>query len=205
MRLTSLGRKEILVVYLGFLILTSLVAWVYAHPPQTEQFASVSVLGSNNTAADYFPNNITTITLNEPIQWNVQTYNHLGSAQLFLIYIKLANADPSLGPNATGNTPSQELPMAKFYRVVMNNETWTLPLEWSVTGESTAGGSTTIQNMTINGAPTPPVGVSAVNGKSFRIIIELWSYDIEAQAFIFSFEANEALESIFNQIYFNTA
>jgi hypothetical protein len=205
MKLTSLSRKEILAIYLGFLILTSLVAWVYAHPPQTDQFDSVSVLGPNNTATDYFPNNSTTITLNEQIQWNVQTYNHLGSTQLFLLYIKLANADPSRGPNATSNTPSQEPPIAQFYRVLMNNETWNIALDWSVTGESTAAGSTTIQNMTINGSPTPPVSVSAFNGKDFRIIIELWSYDAEVHTFIFSFEANEALKSIFNQIYFNTA
>jgi hypothetical protein len=205
MRLTSLTRKEVFAIYVGFLIMTSLIAWVYAHQPSTEQFASVSLLGSNNTAADYFPSNITTVTLNEQIQWNAQIYNHMGTAQLFLVYIKLSNTSYTLGPNATSNSPNQEPPVAQFYRAVLNGETWNIPLQWSLTGESIAGGSTTIKNMTVNGSPASPVGASAVGGRGFRIIVELWSYDVEDKSFIFSFEANEVLESIFNQIYFNTA
>jgi hypothetical protein len=205
MRLTNLTRKEILALYLGFLILTSLIAWVYAHQPISEEFASISVLGSNNTAAYYFPNNITTVTLNEQIPWNLQIYNHMGNAQLFLVYIKLSNTSYTLGPNATSNSPNQEPPLAKFYRAVLNGEIWNIPLVWSVTRESIAGGSTTIQNMTVNGSPTPPVDISAVGGIGFRIIVELWSYDVGDKSFIFSFEANEVLQSIFNQVYFNTA
>jgi len=205
MRLTSLTWKEVLAIYLGFLIMTSLFAWVNAHQPTTEQFASISLLGSNNTATDYFPNNIPKVTLNEQIQWNAQIYNHMGTAQLFLAYIKLSNTSYILGPNATSNSPNREPPLAQFYRVVLNDQTWNIPLEWSLTGESIAGGQTTIQNMTLNGSPTAPVDVSAVGGSGFRIIVELWSYDVEGKSFIFSFEANEVLESIFNQIYFNTA
>jgi len=202
MKITTLNRKEIATIFLGSLILTSLVAWVSANPLRTEQFASVSVLGSRMTAANYFPNNVATVTLNEQIGWDLQVYNHMGTSQLFLLKVILANTT-IMGPNATGSTPSQGVLLLQSFRALTNNETWNLPLQWSITGETNAGGSTSIQTMMVNNNPVNG-GVSAVNGKSFRIVVELWSYDTEEHNVIFSFEVSGVLNSIFNQVWFNT-
>jgi uncharacterized membrane protein len=202
MKITTLNRKEIVTIFLGSLILTSLLAWVSATPPRTEQFASVSVLGSRMTVANYFPNNVATVTLNEQIGWNLQVYNHMGTSQLFLLKVILANTTIT-GPDAARNIPTQGSLLMQSFRVVLNNETWSLPLQWSITGETNAGGSTTIQTMMVNNNPVNG-GISAVNGKSFRIVLELWSYDTQEHNVIFSFEVSGVLNSIFNQVWFNT-
>ncbi len=203
MRSNVILNREFLTLFLAFLVLTSLVAWVTANPPANEDFASVSTLGSRMSAASYFPNDITTVSLSEQIQWDVQVYNHLGSTQLFALYIKLANLTIS-SPNATSNTPSGGFLLVQYYRAMLNNETWNLPLTWSISSETSGSGMTSIQSMLVNNTPVSVSGVSALNGKNFRIVIELWSYDVQTHSFLFSFIARGTLDSTFNQVWFNT-
>ncbi len=203
MRLTAIRSREFLTLFLAFLVLTSLVAWVMANPPSNEDFASVSVLGPRINATSYFPNNIMTVFLNEQIQWNIQTYNHMGNTQLFALYIKLANTTIT-SPNATSNTPSRGFLLFQSYRALLNNETWNLPLSWSITSETSALGTTRIQSMLVNNSPVNGTDVSAISGRNFRIVIELWSYNVQTHSFLFSFMTRTGLNSAFNQIWFNT-
>ncbi len=203
MRLTVIWSKEFLTLFLAFLVLTSLVAWVTANPPSNEDFASVGTLGSNMNAASYFPNDVTTVSLNEQIQWNVQVYNHMGTTQLFAVYVRLANLTIT-SPNATSNTPSGGFLLLQYYRAMLNNETWNVPLKWSISSEIIGSGTTSIQSMILNNTPVSVAGVSALSGRNFRIVIELWSYDVQTHSFLFSFTARGALDSTFDQIWFNT-
>jgi hypothetical protein len=209
LRIIILGRKEFAAMFLGFLVLTSAIAWVEANPPRIEQFASLSLLGSNMSAAFYFPNNVTTVARNERVIWDVQIYNHMGSSQLFQLVVKLSNSSRTFdpGPNATSNTPSQGAVLLRSYKALLNNEMWNFPLQWSITGETTSLGpnpSTTLQSIVVNNATIQPqIPVSAVGGKNFRIVVELSSYDQQIPGFVFSFVANGVLESIFNQVWFN--
>ena len=187
-----------------FLVLTSTITWVVANPPRLDEFSSISVLGPSMTATSYFPGNSTTVGQNVPINWTVQVYNHMGSVQLFLVRVLLSNLT-IYGPNATDNSPSEGSPILDVYRAVQHNETWTLPLQWSIIDDPSVGGTTTIQTMSINNSTVnPPVKVSASGGLNFRIVIELWSYDIRLGGFIFSFTSNGSLASVFDQIWFNT-
>lgn len=199
--------KELVSAYLIFLALTSVVAWVAAHPPRVEEFSSISVLGETMNATNYFPNNTTSVPLNQQISWVVQVYNHMGSVQLYQVKVSVTNTTINgqpAGPNATSHTPSQGDKLLEIYRVLLNGESWNLPLQWSITQETNGGGVTTIQTIRVNNNPVP-VGISAVSGKDFRIVIELWSYDTETHDFIFSFTGNGILYSVFNQIWFDTA
>ena len=208
MNLLGLFRtKELVSAYLIFLVLTSVVAWVAANPPRVEEFSAISVLGETMNATNYFPNNATSVRLNQQMSWEVQVYNHMGNVQLYRVKVSVANTTINglpAGPNATSHTPSQGNTLLQTYRVLLNGETWNLPLQWSITQETNAAGITTIQAMRVNNSPVP-VGISAVSGKSFRIVIELWSYDTETHDFIFSFTGDGVLSSVFNQIWFDTA
>jgi len=187
------------------LLLASATAWIIANPPKIDEFSSVSILGPALTASSYFPGNNTTVNLNEMVQWNLQVYNHMGSTQLFLVNITLSNSNSTRfpGPNAASNTPSGGYQLLRIYRAVENNQTWTLPLQWSITNDTSSSGTTTIQTMTINNTPVSGIGLPAIGGTDFRIVIELWSYDLRTHGYIFSFMSNGAQTSVFNQVWFN--
>jgi hypothetical protein len=207
-RITTLLNREFLTLFLAFLVIASAVAWVVENPPANEDFASISVLGPRMDASVYFPNNDTTVTKNEPIQWYVQVYNHEKDLQLFSVYVLLANLTTT-SPNATSNTPSGGTLLAHYYRAMEKDETWTIPLSWSITNETTVSGTTTIKNVMINSKIVNGTNISAlptvtVPPLRFRMVIELWSYSAESQSYIFSFISNGSLDSQFNQIWFNS-
>jgi len=72
--------KEFAWLFLLFLSLTSVTAWVVANPPMQDQFASISVLGTDMTATNYFPAGNSTITPQEAVQWNLRTRRSLDLA-----------------------------------------------------------------------------------------------------------------------------
>ena len=183
-----------------FIAVTSLVAWVTLNPPQGEQFASISVLNQNMEAYDYFPANTTTVQENLLVSWNIQVYNHMGTVQYILIIIRLSNATLS-GPNATARIPGSGPIIANFTRVAMVGETWNVPLQWSIVNDTT-GSLSEIQTVKVNNQASNP-NLSSVNGKNYRIVIELWTYDVEIHGFIFSYRSQGMVTSIWNQLWFN--
>ena len=199
--------REFLSLFLAFIALVSLVAWVSANPPAIEQFASISVVGPNNDASSYFPNNNRNVTLNQPVSWTVQVYNHIGSSQLFQLRIKLANRT-MVGPDPTSSPPiwSDGPVVFNSTRAVLQNETWTLPLQWSITSETVAGQIVTIGSMLVNGQASTTPNVPAViipNGNNYRIIVELWSYDIPTRGFLFSYFSGGLPYGVFDQVWFS--
>ncbi len=170
--------KEFAWLFLLFLSLTSVTAWVVANPPMQDQFASISVLGTDMTATNYFPAGNSTITPQEAVQWNVFVYNHLGTAQLFLLTMKLANQTIS-GPSSPTNTPNAGKILMQTYRAVL------------------------IDSVNVNGQLTNGTMISANGGQNFRIVLELEAYDFQTGSFIFSFRSNGTVRSVWDQIWFS--
>ena len=195
--------REFVAVYLVFLVLALAVAWVAENPARIDEFTSISVLGTAATPTAYFPGNIANVSLNEVVHWNVQLYNHMGSTQLYLVRIKLGNFTTSYGPNATSNSPSQGPILLDTYRAVQENNTLTLPFQWSISNDTSLAGTTTIQAMTINNSVLNGIRVSSREGAGFRIVIELWTYDLQTHDFVFSFTSYGSLYSVFDQVWFN--
>jgi len=198
--------KEFAWLFLLFLSLTSVTAWVVANPPMQDQFASITVLGTDMTATNYFPAGNSTITPQEAVQWNVFVYNHLGTAQLFLLTMKLANQTIS-GPSSPTNTPNAGKILMQTYRAVLGNETWNIPINWfvdSFTNTTTPQGNTIgIDSVNVNGQLTNGTMISANGGQNFRIVLELEAYDFQTGSFVFSFRSNGTVRSVWDQIWFS--
>ena len=97
--------------------------------------------------------------------------------------------------------------LAQYYRAMQNGDTWTVPLSWSITNESktpTPSNTTTIESVTVNNQAVNNTNISAIGGTNFRIVIELWSYSIVTHSYIFSFLSNGVLDSVFDQVWFNS-
>lgn len=201
-------KRDFLVAFCASLFLGSLVAWIYLNPPASEQFASISILGPLNTAGPYFPNNNSVVTVgNETIPWTIQVYNHLGSSQLFQVKVLLANRTIP-GPDPSTNTPTNgTLAPVIFqeYHGVLDNDNWTIPMQWSISNRTVSGSTVTIHSMIVNGQNVSNVEVSAPtsdpNTSNFRLVIELRTYYIPTQGFLFSY-LSDRQHSVFNQIWF---
>ncbi len=187
-------------MFIIFLGLTALIAWVIQNPARAEEFASISVLNEKMMASNYYPGNTTLVPENTLLSWDIQVYNHLGSIQLMLVIARLSNATLS-EPNATYNLPGSGFPIANFTKLVLSNETWTIPLQWEIVNDTT-GSAASIQVMRVNNQTVYP-NLPSVSGKNFRVEIELWTYDVEIQDFLFSFHTDHRVSSVWNQVWFN--
>ncbi len=196
-----LRSRRFVSTYLVFLALTALTAWVVANPPRFEEFISLSVLSMNMTGTGYFSSNTSTVGTGELISWNIQIYNHMGSTQLLLVDVKLSN-ETLPGPDAKANSPSSGMSLFRASRAILGNETWKMPLQWSIV-DHTQGGVVVMQRMQVNNQTASGINVSANSGMNFRIVIELWTYDLQTHNFIFSFQSNGILRSVWSQLWFD--
>jgi len=82
-----------------------------------EPFSELAVLDARMNIADY-PKEV---VAGESVRLNVYVGNHMGRPVEYIVMVKLGN-------NETSVNPAQVEPIMKFERVLLDNETWILPI-----------------------------------------------------------------------------
>ena len=141
----------------------------------------------------------------QKVSWHIYVYNHAGSAEYVSVRIKLLNStDATPDENYSGEARSQHL--YEFRQLLARNSTWSIPLNWTISNLSTDldHGYVMIKGLDINNHRVEGLNVTSLQGKEFRMIIELWKYDMEDKAFVFQgFPENDNNKGAWNQIWFN--
>ena len=189
-----------LVLFITFLVIFEIIAYVATTPRQPAQYFQLYLLGPKGMAADYYPSNNPSIVIGENVQWYVNVQNSMGAVQLVEIRMKLGN-QTILGPNDT-SIPSTAPEIASFDRFVQDNETWDMPLYWTVTNALARNNATIITQMQVDNV-TYNVDASARGGMNFSIIIELWTFDENLNTFQYGWTAGSDHEAAWLQVWFN--
>jgi len=185
-------------------IVASSLVYVTINPRPEEQFFASWILGAQGMAADYYPNNDPTISLGEPVTWTLGVYNHMGSLQYVVLQVKLLNSTMQ-PPNDTTGQPSQAPPVLEFARVLVNNETWSIPFVWEIQNMTTIQGTVTLTSLSINQTNLTGQFVSAQSGQNFRFVFEVWHYDATTNSPSFAWTTSDGhLHDVWTQIWFNT-
>ena len=196
--------KVFVAVFLISLAVFSAIMYLAQVPYAYDQYFALYTLGSAGLAEHYFPGDVVDILPGTRMSWHVGVYNHMGRVQLVRVVFKLLNLT-MLGPDQANNNTAS--PRESFYettRLLISNETWTLPVNWSVLNATTSPNATEIHSLTFNGQVlTDNVDVQALYGANYRIVIELWVYDDSGGNFSFAWAANGEERSAYNQIWFN--
>jgi hypothetical protein len=183
-------------------IVTSGVAYGVLNPPPSEQFYAMYILGSKGLAEHYYPNDNPDLTVDEPVNWTIGIYNHMGSLEYVVVRVKLLNSTlPS--PDELTGTPSSVVPLFEFARVLVDNETWSIPFVWKVLSVSSSSGEALITGISINQVTLTGNLARAISGINYRFVFELWFYDRVTNDLVFSWQAQSARHSVWTQIWFN--
>jgi hypothetical protein len=196
------NRRTLLVVFITLLIISETVVYVATTPRPQKEFFQIYVLGANHMAAGYYPNNDTNIRVGEQVNWYLGVTNFMGSVQLVALRIKLGNATIS-APDDTNAAPSQAPLVIEFERFLQNNETWEFPFAWQILRTSPTAGSTHILGLLINSETILLSEASALGGRNFRFIIELWTWDTDSANFQFGWFAPIEHRVAWLQLWFN--
>jgi uncharacterized membrane protein len=196
-------KETVIAFFIIITILTSSVVWISVNPRPSEQFMAIFTLGENGMAEHYYPNDNPNLKLDELVHWYVGVYNHMDSIELISIRFKLLNATLP-APDDQTHTPSPASAFTEIQHLLLNNETWIIPISWEITYASLVNDSIVINTVSMNGAPiTSNLAVSAQGGRNFRIIIELWTFEPETQQYGFGWETQNETRVVWNQIWFN--
>ena len=116
----------------------------------------------------------------------------------------LNSTDTTPDENYSGEARSRSL--YEFRHLLARNSTWNIPLNLTIPNVSTEldHGYVIIKGLDINNHHVERLNVTSLQGKDFRMIIELWKYDMEDKAFVFEgFPENDNNRGAWNQIWFN--
>jgi hypothetical protein len=192
----------------SFAIIVS-IAFISSQAWPEERFASISTLGSNMTADNYYHNDNnndsstqdSTIKSGEEIKWYLYAYNHLGNPELFSIRAKIFNSTQSLPsePNST----DKGYQIFKVDHLLEHGSSWLTPLTWSVTDVIQEDNQVVLRGLKVNGIELDNLNIRTEIDGGFRITIELWRYDIKEGEYVFFGDMNDKGKSGgWNQIWF---
>ena len=200
--ISTQNRRTLIAVFLVLAIISEMGAYVALTPPPTDQFFQFYVLDKNMLAADYYPQNNTNLLLDSKISWYLGVTNLMGNVQLIEIRLKLGN-ETTIPPNDTTDTPASAPELVAFDRALMDNETWTLPFDWSITNVTTTTGSAHILTVQINNQTYQISDWSALKGYNFRLILELWVWQGDTNTFEFGWGNSAERRTAWLQVWFN--
>jgi hypothetical protein len=195
-------RATMVIVFVTFLIVFETIAYIATTPRPAEQFYQLYVLGANHLAADYYPNDDPNIRLGASVSWYLGVTNDMGSVQLVEIRIKLGNQTIQPPDDQTG-LPSKAPLIAGFHRFLLDNETWEFPFIWQISNMTSSGSVTRILGLQLNNQTIQILNSSAQNGYNFRLIIELWTWNVDSSSFEFGWYAGTEHQIAWLQVWFN--
>jgi len=170
-------------------------------PRRGEPFMALAVLGEEGMTEHYYPSDDPYIEVGEEVHWTLYLYNHMGEAQYVAVRVKLLNST-MLAPNSTSCSPSLAPVVYEVRRILLDNETWLYPLDWSLLKVSGDVELMTIDGLMMNGAVFQ-TDVEAFHGYNFRVVLELWVFEEASEGFIFGWRSDEEFRCAWNQIWFN--
>lgn len=184
-----------------------MVAYATTITPASEKFFQLYVLGSTETAGNYYPNNSSSLQIGENVQWNLGLVNDMGSLQYVSIRVKLGGNQTIYSPNDTLAQPSPAPLITEFKHFILNNETWMVPFDWQIVNyTTTTTGQVSIHSLTIDNV-TYVLGNSPVcpgiNSCSFRLIFELWTWNVESNNFQVGWSNGDQQRIAWLQLWFN--
>ena len=155
----------------------------------------------------YVPGNMT-ITPPQTLNWNLTVANRTGREQFIMVIVRIGNST-TFSPNVT--SPATPLPeLGRIDRFVSDGETSNINFTWTVESTNQTGGVVFL-NLRINGqsvssAPIGSVsGSNAVLGTNFRLIFELWTFDLSTGSFEYGYPGEFAQIGTWLQVWFSTS
>jgi uncharacterized membrane protein len=187
-----------------FIILSAIyisIAYATLSFRDSEEFISMSTLGSNMLAGDYYPNSNSNIKIGNELRWFVEIYNRMDKAEYIAIRVKILNST-DIAPNDNEHAPSPINHIYEIKKVIKSNETLTFPLTWRIDAIERDDRYVIIKKININNNDIE-INTRSIDGNNFRIVLELWVYNPENNTFEFAWRANNNINSVWNQLWFN--
>jgi hypothetical protein len=191
-----------LIMFVSLSIIFSSVTY-YATSNQPAQPFMAFGISSSHGLLQYIPHSNFTITPPQTTNWTITISNEMNTAQYAMIVVTLGNSTTQ-SPNSTTPTPAvTELSAMQMFLGI--GQTSQLSFSWTVQSANQTG-RLVFLNMYINGqSTTGQVQTGAASGHNFRLIFELWTYDINTESFEYGYPGMNGTVGEWLQVWFNVS
>jgi uncharacterized membrane protein len=150
----------------------------------------------------YIPNNLT-LTTGQNNNWTLHINNHMARVELVMITVRIGNLTTQ-SPNST--VPAVTLPtIDRYQRFVNDGSSVSVKFSWTVTSLNQTGGLV-YPSLQINGQlPVPSSPIGAVQGRNFKLIFELWTFDTASSSFQYGYAGQFSRVGTWLQVWFNVS
>lgn len=192
---------SVIVLIFFLIIIISLLVMVW--PKSEYNFFEIGLLGKDQLAKDFFPNNDSNLNVDSQIDWYIYLHNHMGSYQDVVIKAKLVDLVLPL-PDDLEHMPLQSDPFFEIPFSLSTDETQLIPFSWSISEISTQNEMTIITSILVNNSEISLNDVVS-QSSSFRMIFELWVYNQSSKTYEFSWENGLDISSASVNMTFNVS
>ena len=180
------NRLIISIIVLTIVLVLLISLFVFLWPRSETSFLEIGLLGKDKLARDYFPNNNSTITVGDQIDWHIYIHNHIDGNQNILLKLKLVNFTLNL-PGASELNYSEQYTFFEIPMSLLVDETQIIPIYWNLLEIDNYAGFVTLKRININGEIVHLENITS-NNSFFRMIFELWIFNEETQRYEFGWK-----------------
>jgi len=189
-----------LLVFISLAIIFTSATFYIISPKPAQSYMGFGVY-SQQGLQGYVPSNMT-ITPPQTLNWNLTVANRTGREQFIMVIVRIGNST-TFSPNVT--SPAAPLPeLGRVDRFVSDGETSNINFTWTVESTNQTGG-VVLLNLRINGQSVSSAPVGAVSGRDFRLIFELWTFDLSSGSFQYGYPGEFAQIGTWLQVWFSTS
>lgn len=189
-----------LVVFISLATIFTSATFYIISPKPAQSYMGFGVY-SQQGLQGYVPGNMT-ITPPQTLNWNLTVANRTGREQFIMVIVRIGNST-TFSPNVT--SPATPLPeLGRLDRFVGDGETSNINFTWTVESTNQTG-DLVFLNLQINGQSVSSAPIGSVSGSNFRLIFELWTFDLSSGSFEYGYPGEFAQIGTWLQVWFSTS
>ena len=187
-------------VYACILILVNFSFYFVDNNKYDNPYFVLAILGDGLKSESYFPEDNSTINLGVKLSWFIYVYNGMGVSQYIKIKVKFLSSSLD-SPNTTLCLPCSGSTLYEIKTIIKNNETWIVPFVWIIESMDVTAEYINIKSIRINN-DILEVNVNNDGDQEYKIVFELWVYDVSIGDFVFDLSGFSISRCLWNQLYF---
>jgi len=189
-----------LVIFISLATIFTSATFYIINPKPAQSYMGFGVYSQQELQA-YVPGNMT-ITPPQTLNWNLTVANRTGREQFIMVIVRIGNST-TFSPNVT--SPATPLPeLGRIDRFVSDGETSNINFTWTVESTNQTG-DLVFLNLQINGQSVSSAPIGSVSGSNFRLIFELWTFDLSTGSFEYGYPGEFAQIGTWLQVWFSTS
>ncbi len=192
--------KVFVTLLISFTIIYASVTFFLLSPRASQPFIGFGVYSADGTLSDYLPGSGVSVVANETLSWHFQIANRMGSIQWVQVRFRLGNLTTS-SPNELD--PASSVPaVGTVERFIADEDTAAINFTWRVISKNQTNG-VSFPLVQINNGPPALSQVGASQGRGFRFMFELWTYNLDSGEFQYGWMSGGSVYGSWLQVWFD--